>query len=1254
MSKSIADYVTLDIVQTLQHIYASRLDLSTNMFDGEGRTNLVPPSNVTAICQKYVRRTGEGMSKCMESDRRGREYLENALRASCRPEEQVKTESRDNWPLRIENRLHHGDDRHELIGVAYLCDMAFLDFAVPILDPSQADRPAKQGLAQDILSVSYGGQYLRGDFRNQDEYEQAVEDIRTQVSQAANLKDTSDIATLEQMLRSIRRPLWEDISVRAHMLYILGKAMAKVGFNSWQHSRRPLSWSRDAIIAIYTEAFKIASGASDVCFVGYDRWRDGMDIVKECAAIGKDPCHRKEGRLFRRLVTDPALDYLFVEDTGKDPWHVGNPWVGADLVWAVRGYNQEANGLVNLNFRKVDPRPTDLAMRLMRSLTQQFGDFLSMEPLLTWRTSREFLHSQLEGVLDRLDEVGTVQKLCSHVASTLYGVHTQSRPERLTSAANAVPERPSFQIWLTDGPDYSEEQRSVGQVLTCCAINEKFPDPKGRQHIPEVPLDPAKLKDLLRLPILTPDELRDRYRELWENPAFKEEFSDLKDTDHLMILPIQEKTSGPKEKTIEGLLIAIQPLTEYFTEEGRLVYEVFCGRLAEAIDLIVERKKQQIALDVESMIGRLSLAEISSDTYDQLRAFLQEFIDKVKGTLGVIAVSVFIREGWPFRTERTAPIRLVAESNGLPLEQGKPTIRDSKTGESIPWERFHSVRYEIGSGCTGWAMTEDKRDVVRITNLAEHEKRGSQLPRPSNRYDEVLDPGRPRYGVVWAKLTCRGEAIGIIRASLRNDGLRLTQHDQEVIRGIARTLSGHIEAMLSQARLERWGNELNVVSRYTQAILDLYGSWEAAEAERLELLSWAVLLPIVSPHGFDVSRVQCFTINKRGEFFVAEGVGIADTQENSEEKAEILRRGLRELFGKYPIEKINREAIREMSVELRHLSYATTPRLADPLVIESTESEIEDSELGAALRTGETKVVDPVRGVLRPLDQRFLESLQQRQSVKQPFAYVPIPSARVYGLRKRAFMYYDNLYRKDSAVSAERAKAIGTFVSILGGLQASENTSDELRVTLASIGHDVKNILGASGATKETLVQMAVWRCEVLQSLSYPVGDLRIKKYLGCETSLHHVLMNLRTGMKNRAEERNADVRIEVPPSTNLRFQGDAPLLEAVLWQLMDNAIKFTAIAPGDKRMGIAILDSTLCGFIHLAVWDTGIGTSAEEKAMLGKTWYRGNRQIEGAGIGLLTCRRLLHEWTGLDEQPKVLDHTPKGTEFHIWIPLAV
>ena len=93
-------------------------------------------------------------------------------------------------------------------------------------------------------------------------------------------------------------------------------------------------------------------------------------------------------------------------------------------------------------------------------------------------------------------------------------------------------------------------------------------------------------------------------------------------------------------------------------------------------------------------------------------------------------------------------------------------------------------------------------------------------------------------------------------------------------------------------------------------------------------------------------------------------------------------------------------------------------------------------------------------------------------------------------------------------------------------------------------------------------------------------------------------------------------------------FTSDRPLLELILQNLMDNAIKFT---PSGGRVACAIQrqDSSLC----LRVSDTGCGILREDQARVFERFYQSdasrvrNDETRGTGLGLAivkhACERL-------------------------------
>ncbi|TMV53775.1 ATP-binding protein, partial [Thioclava sp. BHET1] len=108
-----------------------------------------------------------------------------------------------------------------------------------------------------------------------------------------------------------------------------------------------------------------------------------------------------------------------------------------------------------------------------------------------------------------------------------------------------------------------------------------------------------------------------------------------------------------------------------------------------------------------------------------------------------------------------------------------------------------------------------------------------------------------------------------------------------------------------------------------------------------------------------------------------------------------------------------------------------------------------------------------------------------------------------------------------------------------------------------------------------------------------------------------------------------------LPPLPDLI--GDADMLQTVLINLIDNALKY-APPPTPVEISAALCGDRLC----LRVRDHGIGIPPEELPQIGRRYFRASNAeatAPGIGIGLYSCRRLLayHDGT-LD-----LRHAPDG-----------
>jgi PAS domain S-box-containing protein len=118
-----------------------------------------------------------------------------------------------------------------------------------------------------------------------------------------------------------------------------------------------------------------------------------------------------------------------------------------------------------------------------------------------------------------------------------------------------------------------------------------------------------------------------------------------------------------------------------------------------------------------------------------------------------------------------------------------------------------------------------------------------------------------------------------------------------------------------------------------------------------------------------------------------------------------------------------------------------------------------------------------------------------------------------------------------------------------------------------------------------------------------------------CQASLQFI--------KQTAQKKNVRVMFASDPQVRL-IQADARRLKQMLVNLLNNAVKFT---PEDGQIGLEVMGDTAQHEVRFTVWDTGIGLSPEEQAMLFQPFMQVDgsltRRYEGAGLGLALTRRL-------------------------------
>lgn len=149
----------------------------------------------------------------------------------------------------------------------------------------------------------------------------------------------------------------------------------------------------------------------------------------------------------------------------------------------------------------------------------------------------------------------------------------------------------------------------------------------------------------------------------------------------------------------------------------------------------------------------------------------------------------------------------------------------------------------------------------------------------------------------------------------------------------------------------------------------------------------------------------------------------------------------------------------------------------------------------------------------------------------------------------------------------------------------------------------------------------------------------------------HGLLRSLRNNFAGRAEEKGLQLRVRAPG--DIAVKSDALLLERLLGNLVDNALKYTH-AGGVVVAARAGAASGRPGYVRFDIVDTGIGIPPEHRQRVFEEFFQvDNPQRDrraGLGLGLSIVRRL----SALLAHPvELAARRAGGTHFKVWVPVA-
>lgn len=229
-----------------------------------------------------------------------------------------------------------------------------------------------------------------------------------------------------------------------------------------------------------------------------------------------------------------------------------------------------------------------------------------------------------------------------------------------------------------------------------------------------------------------------------------------------------------------------------------------------------------------------------------------------------------------------------------------------------------------------------------------------------------------------------------------------------------------------------------------------------------------------------------------------------------------------------------------------------------------------------------------------------------------------------------------------------------------------ENANREKTRFLAAASHDLRQPLHAISLFASALERapLGAPEAQTLAQLSHSVQalgqsmdamldvsrlDAGAVQPVVAATSVHALFTSVQHTFAGRAEEKGLQLRLRAPG--DLLVATDALLLERLLANLVDNAIKYTHAG------GVLVAARTGAvagrpGCVRFDVVDTGIGIPAAHRQRVFDEFYQvGNPERDrraGLGIGLSIVRRLSDL---LDHPVALRPRAPGGTRFHVWVP---
>lgn len=220
----------------------------------------------------------------------------------------------------------------------------------------------------------------------------------------------------------------------------------------------------------------------------------------------------------------------------------------------------------------------------------------------------------------------------------------------------------------------------------------------------------------------------------------------------------------------------------------------------------------------------------------------------------------------------------------------------------------------------------------------------------------------------------------------------------------------------------------------------------------------------------------------------------------------------------------------------------------------------------------------------------------------------------------------------------------------------------ELQALVSDISHQVKMPVSNLKMATDTMLKQPMTemeRAEFIHGIRYQADKLDFLFQMLVKTSrletgviqldkkpciLFHTVAQAMSGIVYAAEKKEIAVSVKCPE--NLTISHDSKWTSEALFNLLDNAVKYTA-----KGGSISVSVTQWEMYVEIKVSDTGKGISESNQAAIFRRFYREEEvhDEQGVGIGLYLAREIVTRQGGYI---KVVSEPGRGSDFSIMLPV--